>query len=255
LSPTLTHARALRGLVPNGPDLGRTWRRTFLRDDCRMIWHRRGWPYEPVDTSPVPPPSPPQVAGPEPPAPAAEAYAISRRAVLLLSIAGAVAIVLASLGVADWWVRNREMQTLLGRVERAERAQLPAIQGIFPLLRLCRQEAKPDEVPECDTVSIRQGAERILPRLEQTGEEVASTRLTSVHGSLRTFRDRYVAHNLAWRSWLETLSHDPTANSFRAPDAISTTFVAASHAADDALTPLPLHGNRGRVEAIFETVR
>lgn len=174
---------------------------------------------------------------------------------MLLSIAGALAIVLASVGVGDWWVRNREMRTLLERVERAERAQLPAIQGIGPMLRLCRQEAARDDEELCDTVLIREGAERTLARLGETGDEVADTRLTSFHGDLRTFRDRYVEHNLAWRSWLETLAQDPTAGDFESPLSISTTFVEASEAADEALTPLPLHGNRLRVEEIFQSVR
>jgi len=175
--------------------------------------------------------------------------------VVLLAIAGSVAVVLASLGVGDWLVRNREMRTLLGRVERAERAQLPAIQGIGPLLFLCRQQATGDTEQPCDTVTIRMDAEKALPRLTQTGDEVAATGLTSFHGNLRTFRDRYVAHNLAWRSWLEILSRDPTAGGFESPDSIATTFEVASKAADEALTPLPLHGNRSRVEAIFESVR
>ena len=187
---------------------------------------------------------------PPPPVPA-----VSRRAVVLLAVAGSVAVLLATFGVGDWWLRNLELRTLLERVERAERAQLPAIQTIGPLLFLCQQEAAGDEEDLCDTVAIREGAERVLPRLEQTGEEVADTRLTSFHGRLRTFRDRYVDHNLAWRGWLESLARDPTAGGFDSPDSINTTFYAASDAADEALTPLPLHGNRERIEAIFASIR
>lgn len=174
---------------------------------------------------------------------------------MLLAIAGSVAVLLTTFGVGDWWLRNRELRTLLERVERAERAQLPAIQTIGPLLILCQQEAAIGEEDLCDTVAIREGAERVLPRLVETGEEVADTRLISFHGSLRTFRDRYVDHNLAWRGWLETLARDPTAGDFDSPDSISTTFYEASDAADEALTPLPLHGNRDRVEAIFASIR
>ncbi len=183
----------------------------------------------------------------------AEAPAASRRAVVLLAIGGALALILSSLAIGDWWVRNAELRTLLGRVERAERAQLPAVLGIGPLLRLCQQEGAAEEL--CDTVSIRLGAERTLPQLRQTGDEVAATRLTSFHGSLRTFRDRYVDHNLAWRNWMETLSRDPTAGDFEVPEALATTFVRASAAADGALTPLPLHDNGSRVDEIFESVR
>ena len=178
---------------------------------------------------------------------------MSRRAVVLLAIGGTLALILSSLAIGDWWVRNAELRTLLGRVERAERAQLPAVLGIGPLLRLCQQEGAVEEL--CDTVSIRQGAERTLPQLSQTGDQVAATRLTSFHGSLRTFRDRYVDHNLAWRDWMETLSRDPTAGDFEVPEALATTFVRASAAADGALTPLPLHGNGSRVDEIFESVR
>ena len=219
-----------------------------------MSGNGRGWPYEPVDgLREAPAPTPPAVEADAPPD--AAAPAVSRRAVVLLSVAGAVAVVLGSLGVGDWWVRNREMQTLLDRVERAERAQLPALDGIGPRLELCQQDPAADDADQCDTVGIRAIAERALPRLEQTGEEVAGTRLTSVHGNLRTFRDRYVDHNLAWRSWLETLARDPTAGSFSSPDAIETTFFEASDAADDALTPLPINGNRRRVEAVFASAR
>lgn len=171
---------------------------------------------------------------------------------MLLAIGGALALILSSLALGDWWVRNAELRTLLGRVERAERAQLPAVVGIGPLLRLCQQEGA-EEL--CDTVSIRLGAERTLPQLRQTGDLVAGTRLTSFHGSLRTFRDRYVDHNLAWRNWMETLSSDPTAGDFEVPEAVATTFVRASTAADGALTPLPLHGNGGRIDEIFASVR
>jgi len=175
---------------------------------------------------------------------------------VLLSVAGALSILLAGLGLGDWWLRNQEMRTLLGRVERAERAQLPAFQTLRPLLASCLREATSGGVEDlCDTVAIRQGAERVLPRLEQTGEEVAGTRLTSFQTPLRIFRDRYVDHNLAWRSWLERLAEDPTSSDFDFPDSINTTFYEASDAADEALTPFALHGNRWRVEVIFDSAR
>lgn len=200
----------------------------------------------------VPQSSAPPVEADPLPVEVAEGPAVSRRAVVLLAIGGALALVLSSLGIGDWWVRNAELRTLLGRVERAERAQLPAILGIGPLLRLCQQEGA-EEL--CDTVAIRIGAERTLPQLRQTGDLVAGTRLTSFHGSLRTFRDRYVDHNLAWRSWLETLASDPTAGAFEPPAAVDETFRRARTAAEGALTPLPLHGNAGRIEVMFESLR
>lgn len=233
----------------------RTWLASGARDHWAMSGNGRGWPYEPVVGAPAPlPEAAPIELEPFPPPPPA-APAISRRAVVLLAIGATVAVILTSLAVGDWWVRNTELRTLLGRVERAERAQLPAVQTIGPLLFLCQQEAAGSEEQTCDTVAIRQGAEQTLPYLRQTGDAVASTRLTSFHGSLRTFRDRYVDHNAAWRSWLETLAKDPTAGGFESPEAISTTFEDASKAADDALTPLPLHGNGTRVARIFASVR
>ena len=225
------------------------------RDDWPVSESGRGWPYEPVEGRPAPPAeAPPLEAEPQPvvlPPPAA----VSRRAVVLLAIGGAVALLLASLAIGDWWVRNAELRTLLGRVERAERAQLPALQSIGPLLYPCQQEAAGLDEQVCDTVAIRQGAERALPRLRQTGDEVAATRLTSFHGSLQTFRDRYVDHNMAWRGWLETLAKDPTYGDFEPPAAISTTFEGASRAADAALTPLPLHDSPDRIARIFDSVR
>lgn len=220
-----------------------------------MSGDRRGWPYEPVGGPPAGPPPVVPLQGPPPPPTTLAPASISRRAVVLLAVAGVLTMALTSLGIGDWWLRNNEMRTLLDRVERAERAQLPAIQGISPLLLLCQQDPAPDDEELCDTVSIRQGAERVLPVLQETGDEVADTRLTSYHSKLRTFRDRYVDHNLAWRSWLESLAKDPTAGDFTSPQDISITFVEASDAADAALTPLALHGNRGRVEAIFASVR
>ena len=220
-----------------------------------MSGNGRGWPYEPVDGPPAPPPDSPAIASDPFPEPLPAPPAFSRQAVVLLAIGGAVALVLTSLGVGDWWVRNDELRTLLGRVERAERAQLPAAQSIGPLLYLCKQEVAGADEQVCDTVAIRRGAEQALPRLRQTGDEVATTRLTSFHGNLQTFRDSYVDHNLAWRTWLETLAEDPTAGGFEAPEAISTTFRNASKAADGALTPLPLHGSGRRIEQIFESVR
>lgn len=215
----------------------------------------RGWPYDPVGGPPSVPPPPPAIEGPPQPSPRLADPSISHRAIVLLAIGGTVAVLLASLGLGDWWMRNTEMRTLLGRIERAERAQLPAIQNISPLLQTCRQEATIDDGEHCDTVTIRQTAERILPKLQQTGDEVASTRLTSYHRHLRSFRDHYVDHYLAWRGWLEALAEDPTANGFQSPETINTTFEAASDAADRALTPLPLYGNRNRVELIFDSVR
>ncbi len=217
---------------------------------------RRGWPYEPVEGAPPPLAPAPTIEGPAPvPSPVASTP-VSRRAVVLLSIAGAVALLLASVGIGDWWLRNRELRTLLDRVERAERAQLPALQSIDWLLRLCQPDPNGENEDQCDTEAIREGAERMLPGLTETGEAVATTRLTSFHGGLRTFRDRYVDHNLAWRGWIETLTRDPTAGgTFDSPESITTTFQQASDAADEALTPLPLHGNRTRVEAIFASIR
>ncbi len=225
------------------------------RDHWAVSGSGRGWPSEPVGGAPAPPPDIPPIETEGFPAPPPLPPAISRRAVALLAIGAAVVLILTSLAVGDWWVRHAEMRVLLGRVERAERAQLPAVQTIGPLLFLCQQEAAGDQEQVCDTVAIRQGAEQTLPYLRQTGDEVAATRLTSFHGSLRSFRDRYVDHNAAWRSWLETLARDPTAGGFESPASISTTFEKASKAADDALTPLPLHGNGTRVARIFASVR
>jgi hypothetical protein len=226
------------------------------RDDWAVSGSGRGWPYDPVAGPPSAPASASAIEGPaRARAEAAPEPAISQKAIVLLVIAGSLALILASAGISDWWVRNAEMRTLLGKIEQAERAQLPAFQSISPLLLLCRQESALDDSEQCDTVTIRQTAERILPKLQQTGDEVAGTRLTSYHGKLRTFRDRYVDHYLAWRGWLETLAQDPTAGGFQSPDSINTTFEAASEAADRALTPLPLHGNRTRVQLIFEAVR
>ena len=39
------------------------------------------------------------------------------------------------------------------------------------------------------------------------------------------------------------------------PEALATTFVRASAAADGAVTPLPLHDNGSRIDEIFESVR
>lgn len=221
-----------------------------------MSGHGRGWPYDPVSGPPSAPPPAYAIEGPPAASMGAEPEpTISRRAVVLLAIGGSLALVLASLGVGDWFVRNNEMRTLLGRIEIAERAQLPAFQSISPLLVLCRHEATIDDGEQCDTVTIRQTAERILPKLQQTGDEVAATRLTSYHGKLRTFRDRYVDHYMAWRGWLESLANDPTAGGFQSPESINTTFETAGDAAGKALTPLPLHGNRDRVEIIFDSVR
>lgn len=222
-----------------------------------MSGERQGWPYEPVGGPPAAPPTAPRLEGPAPPPQKTEYPTVSRRAVVLLSVAGAVAVLLASVGVGDWWLRNREMQTLLDRVERAERAQLPAQESVGILLLLCQREAVTPALQGqlCDTVAIRQGAERTLPLLIESGDQVADSRLTNFHGSLRTFRDRYVEHNLAWRSWLEALAQDPTVDGFVAPDSIGTTFEQAAQAADKAVTPLPLRGNRERVAKIFESVR
>jgi len=179
-------------------------------------------------------------------APTAPAEPKARPLVLLaLVVVVTVAVLLSGFAVVDWVSRNRELNVLLDRIERAERSQLLPRDSLGPLLSDCYFSPA-----ECDTATIARIAARSLPELEATGEEVATTRLTRHHGAIRNLRDRYVDHNLAWQDWLAVLAMGGSGE-VEPPGQINLTFREAGRAARAAVPPFALSGARGRVDELF----
>jgi hypothetical protein len=214
------------------------------------VSEQRGWPYEPVDTraaAPVAVAEPPVAlsvrdphAEPEAPPPQPD----RPRALLALVVVATVAVLLGGFAVIDWFSRNQELDTLLDRIEVAERAQLLPRDSIDLLRRECYFSPG-----DCDSTAIARVASRFLPDLQTTGDAVAKTRLTRHHGALRDMRDRYVEHNLAWQRWLSALSRAPLDTD--PPSDITPTFQAAGRAARKAVPPFAIHNARARVDLLF----
>lgn len=207
----------------------------------------RGWPFEPVDTRAAPitsEPAPVVVSVREPAAgaPAEPAAPIRTPALVALVVMTVVAVVLTGFSLLDWYSRNRELDVLLTRIQRAEQAQRHDL--LDPLLRDCYFSDR-----GCDAVTIAQVAARNLPELRASGEAVAQTRLTRYHSALRDLRDRYVEHNLAWQARFVALSQGSTEPD--STDDIATTWYDVGRSAHSAIPPFPLHDARSRVDRIF----
>lgn len=151
--------------------------------------------------------------------------------------------------VADWTLRNQEMDAFVTAVEESE-AQMTWAQTNVSLVF---DEAE-DPAQAADTEAVAAelrgiGAEG-RDRIKAAGEQVAAVRISPWHQDLLAARLAYLKHNRAWQAYLDRASRD--AAEFALPqDEVNSSFLAAEPLFRAALPPFDGYSLSERVDLIF----
>lgn len=153
--------------------------------------------------------------------------------------------------VADWSLRNAEMNALVSRVEVSEDAmgnvegQLDATFQDYASLG----QLTPDERSQlnADSQGIAQDGHDAI---QQAGDGVAGVVVLPWHTAIVAAKKAYVRHNLAWQDYLAKAAQDPQELT-RTQTEVNDSFAAAEPAMKHAV-PIPsLYHLKERVLAIF----
>lgn len=127
--------------------------------------------------------------------------------------------------VADWTLRNQEMDALVTAVEQSE-AQMTWTQDGVGLIFDGLED--PSQVTENSQLTLElQGiAAEGRDRIKAAGDQVAAVRVSPWHQDVLLAKQAYLQHNLAWQSYLDRAAKD--ALEFTLPqDEVNSTFMEA----------------------------
>lgn len=173
----------------------------------------------------------------------------SRRPKLRLALV--VVVVVLVVVAADWFQRNREMGALLRATEASESAMVAYKDGQAAVVSGAQLDAlgrlvDVDAVRTAIATAASQGAASVLT----TGDDVADVRVVPWHFSIVRARTRYLAHSLAWETYLQHVSDYPS-DLDKSTSPIQGTFDSAAKAYRVATPPFALYDARARVAAIY----
>lgn len=148
--------------------------------------------------------------------------------------------------VADWALRNAEMQALLEQVEASE--------AIMGELQESVEEAFEEHVAGGDRgkldSELRELAEAAAVDIAAAGLEVAALPITVWHVDIERARDAYLLHNRAWVEYMDRASRSSA--EFIAPQPlVNETFIDAEPLFMRAVPVPDVRDFAGRVAAIF----
>ena len=186
----------------------------------------------------------------------------SRRTVLI--VAGVIAVLI----LADWYLRNREMNNLLDAVEQSETAMedardhVTAAESDFVNAMQTHGCSADTVTYECqqyfnqEASVFRSAASGAATdgavEVRQTGAGVDHVSILPWHGALEDARSAYVDHSDAWYSYLTAVADDPAKLGDRSDSAdISSTFGIAEDRFLDAVPPMPLFDAKDRITKIW----
>ena len=127
--------------------------------------------------------------------------------------------------VADWTLRNQEMDAFVTAVEQSE-AQMTWTQESVGLIFDGLED--PEQATENSQLTIElQGiAAEGRDRIKEAGDQVAAVRISPWHQDLLLAKQAYVEHNMAWQAYLDRAAKD--AVEFTLPqDEVNSTFMDA----------------------------
>lgn len=159
-----------------------------------------------------------------------------------------VTLIVGGALVADWSVRNTEMQALLERVEASE-AVMGELQDAAT--KAFEDHAEDGDRSELDS-ELRELAEAAEVDIAAAGLEVAALPIAVWHADIERARDAYLLHNQAWVEYMSRAS--ASAAEFIAPQPlVNETFIAAEPFFVAAIPQPDVRDFAARVAAIFAT--
>ena len=169
--------------------------------------------------------------------------------------AGALAflVTLVVLGgiVGDWAARNYEMRTLVTRIEASEATMGDLQANVEEILaRYQGQGELTDENRAALDAELAAAAAEGRDAIGAAGDGVAGVRWLAWHRDVSQAQEAYLAHNRAWRNYLDQAAKDPA--EFAAPqDAVNQTFEAAEAPIRAALPVPALFDLLSRIDSVF----
>lgn len=166
---------------------------------------------------------------------------------------GAIAFVVtaALLGgaIADWTLRNQEMDAFVSAVEQSE-SQMTWAQESVGLVFDEAADPSSGADPEAVNEELQGIAAEGRDRIKAAGELVAQVRISPWHEDLLLARQAYMEHNMAWQSYLDRAAND--ADEFALPqDEVNSTFLAAEPLFREAIPVPDGYSLTERVDLIF----
>jgi len=151
--------------------------------------------------------------------------------------------------VADWTLRNQEMDAFVTAVEESE-SQMTWAQTSVSLV-FDEAEDPSQAVDEQQVAAELRGiAAEGRDRIKAAGDQVATVRISGWHEDLLLARQAYLKHNRAWQAYLDRASQDAT--EFALPqDEVNSTFLAAEPLFREAIPEPDGYALGERIDLIF----
>lgn len=166
---------------------------------------------------------------------------------------GAIAFVVTTAviggAIADWALRNQEMDAFISAVEQSE-SQMTWAQESVGLVFDEAADPSSGADPEAVNAELQGIAAEGRDRIKAAGELVAQVRISPWHEDLLLARQAYLAHNMAWQSYLDRAAND--ADEFAlTQDEVNSTFLAAEPLFREAIPVPDGYSLTERVDLIF----
>lgn len=173
---------------------------------------------------------------------------------LVVLIVGLLVAVL----LGDWFMRHREMDSLLDQVEVSEKAMVTGRDALTVItntyagrLRTASNSGERDRAIQELTRDMERQASLSAAEVIAAGTYVADVSILPWHHALRRARDRYVLHSKEWEAHFTAASTDAKAW-FENQPRISATFQLAEKAFRDATPARSLFGIDQRIDRVFQ---
>jgi hypothetical protein len=151
--------------------------------------------------------------------------------------------------MADWALRNQEMDAFVVAVEQSESQMTWAQESVGVVFDEAEDPARQAD-PEAVAEELQGIAAEGRDRIKEAGDLVAAVRISPWHQDLLRARQAYLEHNQAWQAYLDRASKD--AGEFALPqDEVNSTFLEAEPFFRAAIPVPDGYSLSDRVDLIF----
>ncbi len=160
----------------------------------------------------------------------------------------ATALVLGGV-IADWTLRNQEMDAFITAVEESE-AQMTWTQTSVSLVFDDAEDPAQGADAQAVAAELRGIAAEGRDRIKAAADQVAAVRISAWHQDVLLARQAYLEHNRAWQAYLDRAARD--AAEFALPqDEVNSTFLAAEPYFREAIPEPDGYSLSERIDLIF----
>ena len=162
-------------------------------------------------------------------------------------------VVLVGFGaiIGDAVARNAEMRALVTAIERSEAAMGEAQENLGGIIEAYsgRTPLSEEDQAELDA-ALQAAAAQGRDAIAAAAQPVRDVRWLLWHRDVASAQDAYLAHNRAWREYLDRASEDPSEFA-RPQDDVNSTFADAEVEVRAAIPLIALFDLRDRIDVIF----